>query len=458
MGRTLAPVFALLVSVALLLLGNGLLGTLLPVRAQLEAFSTPVIGLLGSLYFFGFGFGCVLGPHLIQRVGHIRTFAALAALVVAVPLVHALFPLPYAWAALRIVAGLCLAGLYTVIESWLNQSVDNASRGTVLSVYIVVNLCAMTGGQLLLLLDSPSGPALFSLVAVLMTLAVVPIALTRAAAPVPPVTVRLRLRHLYHLSPVGILGCFTVGMTSGAFWTVAPAYVTALGEGPEAVSTFMAVAVFAGALAQWPLGRLSDQIDRRLVILGACLAAGLAGIGLFQSAHLPIPLLVLAGFFGAFALSAYALCIAHANDFIAPEDAVEASAGLLLTYAAGAVAGPLLAASAMSWLGPSGLFAATAVAHFLFALFVIHRIRQRAPIPADEREHFVLMEPRTSAMVFELDPRSETTTPEAAEAQAAATMLEDDLPDALEDEHPAAEVEPGGDEQAPGEENRPKET
>ena len=428
MSRTLAPVAALLMSVTLLLLGHGLFGTLLPVRAQIEAFPTQIIGLLGSLYFLGFGAGCLLGPYVIQRVGHIRAFAALAALLVALPLIHALFPVVIIWSILRVLAGLCLAGLYTAIESWLNQAAENEQRGTVLSIYIVINLMAMTGGQLLLSLGSPAGYELFSLIAILITLAVVPLALTRSTAPVPPVSFRLRLLRLYRLSPVGMLGCLMVGVTNGAFWTVAPAYVTALGQDSDAVATFMATAVFAGALAQWPLGRLSDVIDRRYVILGGCMVAAVAGFGFYFSPYLSVPALVLAALFGASALSAYALCIAHANDFIAPEDAVEASAGLLLTYAAGAVVGPLVATAAMEQLGPHGLFATTAVAHTLFALFVLYRMSRRAAVPAEEREHFVLMEPRTSAVVFELDPRSETTAPEVVEQQAAEQLLEDDLP------------------------------
>ncbi|HLS68293.1 MAG TPA: MFS transporter [Kiloniellales bacterium] len=442
MTRTLAPVTALLLSVALLLLGHGLFGTLLPVRAQIEAFPTPIIGLLGSLYFFGFGAGCVLGPYLIQRVGHIRAFAALAALLVATPLIHALFPVVSIWALLRILAGLCLAGLYTAIESWLNQAADNEQRGTVLSIYIVINLMAMTGGQLLLSVGSPAGHELFSLIAVLITLAVVPLALTRSTAPVPPLSFRLRLGRLYRLSPVGLIGCLMVGVTNGAFWTVAPAYVTSLGQPADDVATFMATAVFAGALAQWPLGRLSDVVDRRYVILGGCVVAALAGFGFYLSPLLPLPPFVLAALFGASALSAYALCIAHANDFIVPEDAVEASAGLLLTYAAGAVVGPLLATTAMGELGPHGLFATTAVAHALFALFVVYRMSQRASVPAEERDHFVLMEPRTSTVVFELDPRSETTSPEVAEEQAAEQLLEDDLPPVEEgDEEVSAQEE-----------------
>src|SRR5690625_3765642 len=186
------------------------------------------------------------------------------------------------------------------------------------------------------------------------------------------------------LSPVELICCLRVVDTYGAFRTVAPAYVTSLGQSADDVATFMATAVFAGALAQWPLGRLSDVIDRRYVILGGCMVAAVAGFGFYFSPYLSVPALVLAALFGASALSAYALCIAHANDFIAPEDAVEASAGLLLTYAAGAVVGPLVATAAMEQLGPHGLFATTAVAHTLFALFVLYRMSRRAAVPAEE--------------------------------------------------------------------------
>ncbi len=415
MRALLGPVLALIVSAAILILGNGLQGTLLPVRAELEGFATPVIGLLGSAYFVGFGLGCVLAPYVIKRVGHIRTFAALAAVASTAPLLHALFPEPAVWSGLRAVTGLCFAGLYTVIESWLNERTTNQTRGRVLSVYVVANFAAITAGQLLLTLAPARGFELFSLVAILIAVALVPVSLTTSPAPAPLAEVRLRLGRLYGVSPVGVIGCLAVGLTNGAFWSLAPAYVTAAGGTTEQVATFMAVAVLGGALAQWPLGRLSDLVDRRAVIVGACLVGALAGLGLALvqpgtalSAWL-LPVLALA--YGATALSLYALCVAHANDFIAAEDAVETSSGLLLTFALGAVFGPLAAAGVMQQSAPGFLFAYTAVLHLLFAAFAGYRMRQRAALPPEQREDFVLADTRSSPQVFELDPRAEPTAP-----------------------------------------------
>jgi MFS family permease len=414
MRAMMGPVLALIASAAILILGNGLQGTLIPVRAELEGFATPLIGLLGSAYFVGFGLGCVAGPFVIKRVGHIRTFAALAALASTAPLLHALFPDPAIWALLRALTGLCFAGLYTVIESWLNERTDNASRGTVMSVYVVVSFAAITCGQLLLTLAPPGGFELFSLVAVLIAVALVPVCLTTSPAPQPLAQVRLRLARLYGISPVGVVGCLAVGLVNGAFWTLTPAFVTATGGTAETVATFMSLAVLGGALAQWPLGRLSDRFDRRYVIAGTCLLAAAAGGGL---AFLPpgsgLPLWVLSGLalvYGGSALSIYAVCVAHANDFISPEDAVETSSGLLLTFALGAAIGPFAAAWAMQGLGAPLLFGYTAVLHVIFAGFTAFRMTRRAALPPDQRDDFVLVDPRHSPQVFELDPRGDTET------------------------------------------------
>ncbi|MEX2628355.1 MAG: MFS transporter [Tistlia sp.] len=412
MRSTLASVGALMLSAGILVMGNGLQGTLLPVRAQLEAFSTPAIGLMGSFYFIGFGLGCVAGPLMIKRVGHIRTFAALAAIAAAVPLVHAVFPDPWPWTFLRVFTGLCFAGLYTVIESWLNERSSNETRGRVLSLYVVVNFIAIVAGQMLIGIGDPIDFQLFSLVAILVTLAVVPIALTTAMAPKPPTQMRLRLLRLYRLSPVGFVGCLVVGVTNGAFWTLAPAFVTASTGTTDRVAVFMSVAVAGGALMQWPLGRLSDRFDRRWVIIGACFAAALSGAALFLYGPVPTGLYVAAAGFGATSLSMYALCVAHANDYVDPADAVETSSGLLLTFAAGAVAGPFLGSMAMESFGHGSLFLYTAVFHLLLAGFAYYRMRQRATLPTEAKDRFVAVEPRLSGQVFELDPRAEPTAAE----------------------------------------------
>jgi len=427
MPSVVLPILPLLISVGVLILGNGLQGTLLPVRAQLEGFSTVAIGVLGSFYFLGFALGCVGVPYVIKRVGHIRTFAALAAVAASAPLVHAIFVAPVPWAVLRFLTGICFAGLYMVIESWLNEAASNERRGQVMSLYIVVNFAAITVGQTLIGLDDPRDFALFSLVGILAALALVPVALADTLGPRPPSTVRLRLLRLYRLSPVGVVGCFMIGFVNGAFWTLAPAYVSGIGYDTGTIAAFMAFAVVGGALAQWPLGRLSDRIDRRLVIIGGCLVASAAGAGLALAvASTPI-VLACATVFGASALSMYALCVAHTNDFVDREDAVEVSSGLLLLFAAGAVAGPFLGSMAMaSALGASGLFLTTAAGHLLLALFVAYRIRQRAAVALEAREPFVMVEPRATPAVYELDPRA-VPTAEQAEADEATEPLPPDL-------------------------------
>ena len=224
MLKTLAPILALLASVALLLMGNGLQGTLLPLRAQLEAFGALQIGWLGSAYFAGFALGSLLAPRFVRRVGHIRAFTALAAIASATVLGHALAIRPDVWLPLRALTGFCLAGLYVVMESWLNAQATNATRGAILSVYTTVNLTVITLGQLLVAVLEPQTFVPFAVAAMLIALAGVPLALTTSKAPAAPEKIGVDPRWLYRISPVGLVGCFAVGLANGPFWTLAPAF------------------------------------------------------------------------------------------------------------------------------------------------------------------------------------------------------------------------------------------
>jgi MFS family permease len=298
----------------------------------------------------------------------------------------------------------------------------------VLSVYVVVSFAAITCGQLLLTVAPPEGFELFSLVALLIAVALVPVCLTTAPAPAPLASVKLRIGRLYRISPVGVVGCLIVGLANGAFWTLAPAYVTGSGGTAETVATFMSVAVLGGALSQWPMGRASDLVDRRFVIVAACVVGAAAGVGLAvitpgRDALWALAALALA--YGGTALSIYALCVAHANDFIGPGEAVETSSGLLLTFSIGAAIGPFAASWAMSEFGASYLFGYTAALHLVFALFAGYRITRRAAVPPAERDDFVMLDARHSPQMFELDPRGEGTAepapgPAAGSAAAAA--------------------------------------
>lgn len=423
MTATLAPITALLLSVAMLLMGNGLQGTLLPVRAQLEDFSALDIGVLGSAYFLGFALGCLYGPHVVRRVGHIRAFAAMVSIASTISLAHALVLSPVVWWVLRAGTGFCFAALYMVIESWLNERSTNETRGLIFSVYTIINLTVITIGQMMLILDSPQTFALFALASILVSLAAVPVALTTAAAPRPPEIVRIRPRYLYGISPVGFVGCLAVGLANGSFWALGPIFAQREEGDVMAVALFMSLTVIAGAAGQWPLGRASDRTDRRKVIVLTCVGSALAGTGLMLAGPLwPQGLFVFAGLFGFFAFPLYALCAAHMNDFVEPDGYVEAASGLLLIYGAGAIVGPLLASALMRVYGVDQLFGFTAVVHMATAAFALYRMRQRPRPPEEERVEFadVIRLSQTVSAFDPMSPQAENDRPpQPVEAQEA---------------------------------------
>jgi MFS family permease len=430
MATTIAPIAALLLSVGVLMLGNGLQATFLPIRGNIEGFSGLELGLLGSAYFGGFVLGCVLVPHVVRRVGHIRTFVALTAVASAAPLVHVLVLDSTAWMILRGLTGFCLAGLYMVIESWLNERSTAENRGRVLSIYNMVNLGAIALGQLLLNLYAPESFALFCVAAILVSLAAVPVSVTTAAQPAPITTVRLRIRRLYEVSPVGVVGCVAVGMANSTFWALGPIFAQDAGFDVAAISIMMSIAIVGGAAAQWPIGFFSDRGDRRVVIVSVAGLAAIAGGGLVVSRVLSQagfefagPALIAAGFlFGAFAMPLYAVCIAHVNDFISAEDFTETASGLLLVYGLAAVVGPALASVVIEIAGSTWIFTYTATIHVALVVFVLYRIRRRAFEPLPAHDTFVAT-PRTTPAVLDIDPR-------APEMQSPDVLYEEDAADA----------------------------
>ncbi len=390
MIASLAPVSALLLGVALLQLGNGLQGTLLPVRAQIEAFGQIELGALGSAYFLGFLIGCYFGPWLVRSSGHIRTFTAMVALASALVLTHPLVVDPAFWLIIRAATGVCFAVLYMVIESWLNERATNTTRGLAFAVYAVVSFGMLGLGQLLLSVDTPEGYPLFLIASILVSVAAVPVALTRAVQPQPIEYIHIRLRHLYRRSPVGLVGAFIVGAVSGSVWSLAPIFFSGGGASTQDIAVFMAVLVVLGAVGQWPLGLISDRMDRRPVIAATGLLA--LGVGVALGALGPDTdgmTLVLTGAFGFCSFPIYMLCVAHMNDSIEHDGFVEAASGLLLIWGAGAVAGPLIASNAIIQFGLGGLFFTTASLHMFLVGFVIYRISRREARSADERGDFI---------------------------------------------------------------------
>jgi len=409
MAGLLKPVTALLLSTAILLAGNGLNGVLLPLRAVGEHFSRIEIGLVGSAYFAGLMVGCLIGPAIIARVGHIRAFAAFTAIVTVTPLCHAMSAQPFVWWGLRGLNGLCFAGLFMVVESWLNTVTAAESRGRVFATYTMINLTVVTIGMQLMNFGSPMSFELFSLTAMLYSLAAVPVALTRTAAPAPPHRARLRLFWLFSVSPAAMLGSLLSGLANSAFWTLSPLYGQTLGLNDRGIILFMAVVVLCGAASQWPVGQLSDRFGRRLVAAAVAAIGGAAAVGLFL---IPNPQTVLLGFlsvaglYGAMSFPAYAQCVAHANDLVHRKRAVEVSGGLLMTFSLGAVLGPLLASLFMAQMGNRALFLYAAIAQVLIVLVMAARARRRPKLSREHVEEFVVI-PRTTPTVFDLDPRAD---------------------------------------------------
>lgn len=419
--QSIAPVYALLLSVAILLAGNGLLGTLIPVRANLEKFSSIDIGILGSCYFVGFTLGCLAAPALIARAGHIRSYLAFVSVASTVALLHAIFVDPWIWWLLRAMTGFCFSVLFVIIESWLNERSTNETRGTIFSIYMVINLTVLTLGQLMLTVSDPKLYILFSLAAILLSQAALPIAMTRAHSPEPIPKMRPRLAKLYKQSPVGFMGCFAVGLANGAFWSLGPVFAMDRGLDTTGIAFFMSAAVIGGAIGQWPLGRVSDKLDRRIVILSGCLLAGLAGLLLtLFGANGQTAVFSLAFSFGMFAIPLYALSVAHANDYTEPSGYVETSSGLLLVYGIGSVIGPTLSSLLDTFAARNVLFTYTAIVHVLIAAFVIWRISRRAPVEDNEKIDFhdALVAAQVVAPIEGIKAAEETESDDAAGAGA----------------------------------------
>lgn len=419
MWKAIKPVQALLLSVGLLLMGNGLQGTLLPIRAGIDNFSTFDIGILGSSYFFGFATGCLIGPYMVRRAGHIRAFTGLVAIASTSALIHVMLPIPPIWWVFRAMTGLCFAALYMIIESWLNERSTNETRGTVFSIYTIINLTVLTAGQMMLTLSDPAGFILFGIASILVSLAAVPVAMTAAPAPAPVGEVKLRIRHLYRVSPVGFVGCLVVGLTNGSFWALGPTFALNSGMDVSGVAIFMSITVIAGAFGQFPIGRTSDCMDRRKVIAAICLCASVSAVTILVLSDLwTMGLLIGSFMFGIFAFPVYSVCVAHTNDYVDPADYVETASELLLLFAAGAVIGPIYTSWLMTLIGPQALFIQTAVIHFLFAIFVFYRMRVRTTPDDEVRADFteqLLNASTVGAVTITEDPEGEAYEPEAEE-------------------------------------------
>jgi MFS family permease len=397
---------AILFSTLLFLVAQGLTGTLLPLRAHLAQFSNFSIGLMASAYFVGFIAGCYGGPRMLARVGHSRTFAAAGGIAAAVILTMSLEISEPAWILLRGFFGFAAASIYMVLESWLNDRATNETRGLVFAAYLLVNFTGLIVGQWCFTAGKTSSATLFILSAIFYSLCLIPLGLTRLAQPQPVRVPTLRPVRLFRISPVGVAGCISVGLANAACWAFLPIYAHDHHLSRGLVAGFMSAFTLGGALIQLPVGRLSDRLDRRLIIAVTSICAAAMGVAMFlfgQSSHSAAVLLV--GLFGASALPVYGLSVAHANDRISRKNFVESSATLLLVNALASTIGPVLAALVTDHFGTSSLFLYTAMIHLSLAVFTLARIGTAAP-PV-HREAYKPTPQQASPIAFEIDPRGE---------------------------------------------------
>lgn len=406
---TIARFLPLLTAAGILLAGNGLLGTLMTLRAAEEGFSSGTIGIMGAAYFAGFLLACALTPRLVQAVGHIRVFAALAAVTAAASLALSLLVDPIFWIVVRFAAGFCFSGLFTTVESWINEGLDNEHRAQTISIYRLVDLLAVTGSQYLLPVFGVSGHQAFSVAAILFCLSLVPIALSSRSKPTAPASFSFDLPTVWRLSPLACLGCIAIGLTNSAFRLVGPIYGREMNLDIAGVATFMSAGILGGAVLQFPLGLISDKWGRRPAVILASFGAVAAGLALSAFAQPGEDWLIFAGafFFGAFAMPLYSLSAAHANDMAQSGQYVLVAAGLMFFYSIGAIIGPFAAAQIIGYYGAPAFFAYTSAVHIALIAVVLIRIVQRPTVPAVERGPFVALL-RTSPVIFRLMRRSRT--------------------------------------------------
>lgn len=411
------PIATLLISVSLLLLGNGLLNTVLVLRARLEGFDEMAIGLIMSCYFLGYLLGTLAAPPMIRRIGHIRAFAFCAAVLSCITLAYLLLPDLLPWMLLRVVTGMALVSIFTIIESWLNGGTPPESRGRVFALYMMVNLFALALAQQLLHFGSPMGFELFAVAAILVTAALMPMTWTRMVPPLVQDAAPIRATTLFRRSPVGMAGALLSGLTMGAFWGMAPMFAADLGFDQSGVATLLSFAIIGGAVFQIPLGKYSDSHDRRKVLAAVALLAGisstlLGGAGLTLEGS-PYWLWLSAFFYGGFSFAIYPIAIAHMVDTLDADEVVGGSSSFLMVHGVGSMLGPTIAGALMGVWGVIGLPLLFVVCQLLLASLSLRSLRRRdKAVSVEEQGHFVPMM-RTSPTVLELHPDQAETTDEA---------------------------------------------
>jgi MFS family permease len=392
----------LLLGMLLLMLGNGLQGTLLGVRGTAEGFSTTSMSIVMSAYFVGFLGGSRLTPGLIRRVGHVRVFAALGSFISAILILYAAAPDPIAWTLMRVLIGFCFSGVYVVAESWLNDTASNETRGQTMSLYLIVQMMGIVAAQGLLNVADPLGYNLFIISSVLVSVSFAPILLSVSPAPVFATTKPMTLRRLYQVSPLGFVGIFLLGSVFAALFGMSSIFAVQIGLNVQQISIFIATIYLGGMLLQYPIGWFSDRMDRRLLIMGLSLTgAVIMATGLMLPGSFAV-LLALAFLIGGITNPLYSLFIAYTNDFLEIEDMAAASGGLIFVNGIGAIGGPVLLGWLMDRFGPYSYFAYLSGLLALMAAYALYRMTQRAAPAVDDTASYAPIAPSSSPVAVEV--------------------------------------------------------
>lgn len=397
--------WGLLFALLLLMLGNGLLGTIIGVRAELSGFGDGAIGIVLSGYYVGFLLGALVVPRFVGTVGHIRVYAALASLASTAALIHGVAVTPAVWLIMRFITGFALSGLYIVAEGWLNEQSTNETRGRLLSVYMIVVMGGIALGQLLLTLADPGGVGLFVLSSILVSLAVVPVTLAVGSAPDFRWAKRLPVRDIWKVAPVGLVGGFGAGLTNGGILAIGAVYGTRAGMSVGRIAIFMSLLVTGAVVLQWPLGTLSDRIRRRVAVAGVSLGAALVAAAAALVDPLSSTALLTIFIFGGLTFPLYSISLSHINDHVPTGSTIAVSAVYAFVAGIGAILGPLAASGAMALVGPPGVFWLMAFVHVVVGVFALARIGVRPGLPVAAQRAFTMVPARAGALVIHLARR-----------------------------------------------------
>jgi MFS family permease len=407
MYNLLKGTWALFFGVGMMMLANGLQGSLIGIRASLEGYSASASGIILTGYYAGFLLGALYIPQRIKNVGHVRTFAALASIASISILIQSLHVSFLGWFLMRFISGICFVGLYTVAESWVNDLTDNEHRGQALSIYMIVSMAGSAFGQLFLNIANPETATLFMIVSILISISLVPILIVVSKQPDFSVAKFFTIKELYKASPLGVVAAIMTGLAHGTLWGIGSIYGLKNGLSIEQVSIFMFTFVIGGAINQYLVGYLSDKYDRRTIIVIVAFLASIFAVLAVLIGGSFIALIIITFIFGGLTVPLYALAIAHTNDFLEKDEMVAASAGIQLAGGVGLTIGPIIGGLSLDLIGASGFWIFLFLIHALLGVFGLFRMQIREAVPLEEQGSTVLVSSRTTATLLELYPDAE---------------------------------------------------